>query len=217
LHFSPAHLYDDRTFQGEDMARPALKNVSTTALQAELERRVSKLAGLLKLKEQVDRDIAALQSLAGRFGKVVAAEAPAKPVRKYRRRKAKVAKVVARKKGKRGTYAQTAPDFIIGLLAGGKTLTTAELKTAWKDAGRGSKVDNALTGLVKTGLVKRAKVKNGQGSKYCLAAGRPAVGKKPAVAKKGKKTFTCPTCKQTFASGMLLGSHYRAEPTHRRK
>ena len=49
------------------MPRPALAKVSTTALQAELERRVSKLASLLNIRERVDRDIAKLQALAGQF------------------------------------------------------------------------------------------------------------------------------------------------------
>ena len=49
------------------MPRPALKNVSTAALQAELARRAAQLAKLLKLKEQVDRDIAELQGIAGQL------------------------------------------------------------------------------------------------------------------------------------------------------
>ena len=79
-------------------------------------------------------------------------------------------------------------------------------------------MDNALTILVKAGTVNRAKVKDGQGSEYSMA--RKQVAKKTAtkpVAKKGKKTFTCPTCKKVFGSGMMLGSHYKAEPTHRHK
>lgn len=194
------------------MPRPSLTNVSTAALQAEIERRISKLADLLKLRDDVDRQIADLEALAGRFGQAVAVKAPSK--------------MVVRNKGKRGSYAQTAPEFVLSLLAGGKVLTTADLKAAWAKSGRGSKVDNALTGLVKSGQVERSKVKGGQGSTYSLAAGREAVGKKPAakaaaarpVAKRGgKRTFACPTCKQKFASGMQLGVHYKAEPAHRAK
>ena len=39
------------------MARPALKNVSTASLQAELQRRAAHLGKLLKLKQQVDTRI----------------------------------------------------------------------------------------------------------------------------------------------------------------
>lgn len=193
------------------MPRPTLAKVSTAALQAEIERRVSKLADLLKLRDDVDRQIADLKALAGRFGQAVAAEAPAKPVRKYRRGKVKVAKVVAPKKGKRGKYGQTAQQFVLDLLAG-KTLTSTELTAAWAEAGRKGRVDNALTSLFKAGTIKRAKIKDGQGSNYSLAG---AVA--PPVAKKGKRTFTCPTCKKTFGNGPMLGDHYKAEPTHRKK
>ena len=203
------------------MPRPtALSKVSTAALQTELERRISQLASLLNIRERVDRDIAELQALAGQFGKVVAAEAPVKPVRKYRRRKAKATKVVAQPvvvKGKRGQYDLTATEFVLDLLKG-HSLTSSELTAAWAKAGRKGRVDNALTILVKAGTISRAKVTDGQGSEYSLA-GKP-VAKKPAakpVAKKGKKTFTCPTCKKVFGSGPMLGAHYTTEPAHRRK
>ena len=75
------------------MPRPTkLSGVSTTSLQAEIERRVSKLAGLLKLRDQVDKDIAALQSLTGHFGKGVAAKATRMKVGRRRGRKAKAGK-----------------------------------------------------------------------------------------------------------------------------
>lgn len=40
-----------------------------------------------------------------------------------------------------------------------------------------------------------------------------AKAEKPAT----KRTFACPTCKQVFASGVIVGQHYKAEPTHRVK
>ena len=205
------------------MPRPALANVSTTALQAEIERRVSKLAGLLKLRDEVDQQIADLKTLAGQFGKAVAAEAPVvKPVRKYRRRKAKVvkavAKTVATAKGKVGQYAQTATEFILGLLAGGKVLTSKELQAAWTKAGRKGKVSKTLGELVADKKLARKKIRGHKGSNYVAGS---AVAAKPMVkqttAKKGKKTFTCPTCKKVYASGPMLGGHYKAEPTHRQK
>ena len=190
------------------MPRPALKNVSTASLQAELERRAAKLGKLLKLKEQVDRDIAELQALAGQFGKVVAAEAPAKPVRRRRRRKAKTAKVVAKPvtkmKGKREWHDQTAEQFVLDLLEG-KTLTSAELTAAWTKAGRNGKVDNALTRLFKAGTIKRVKIKDGQGSNYRLAGAvaKPVVVK-PA-AKKPRKRKTYSVTADEFVLGLLKG------------
>ena len=48
-------------------------------------------------------------------------------------------------------------------------------------------------------------------------AEKPAVAK-PTVKSKGKKpSFVCKTCKQSFAGGRALGSHYDANPTHRIK
>ena len=47
---------------------------------------------------------------------------------------------------------------------------------------------------------------------------REKARKKAAVKHRTKKrTFACPTCKQAFASGVALGAHYKAEPSHRAK
>jgi hypothetical protein len=179
------------------------------------------LGKLLRLKEQVDKDDAELQALAGQFGQAVAAETPVvKPVRRYRRRKAKMVKVVgelvvvkaAAKKDKRSQYDQTADQYVLGLFAGGKVLTSAELGEAWATAGRKGAVAKTLGKLVAEEKLARRKIKDGQGSNYSLVG---AVAK--PVAKKGKKTFTCPTCKKVYASGPMLGGHYKAEPTHRLK
>ena len=214
------------------MARPALKNVSTASLTAELARRAAHLGKLLKIRDQVDKDIADLKSIAGQFG-ATAAAAPVKLVRTYRRRKAKVVKAVAKavakvakavaKKGKRGVFKQTGEEMILHYLAQ-EPLTSGELAALWKDAGRGGTVANELTRLVKLGRIKRTKVKGVKGSRYSVGGGKAGVAKpvakKPTAklaAKKGKKTFTCPTCKAVFRSGPMLGVHYKAQPTHRVK
>ena len=278
------------------MPRPALKNVSTASLQAELQRRASTLGKLLKLKEQVDKDIAELQGIAGQFGAAVAV-----PAAKVGRKRGRLAKVVAKpvvvKKGKRGHFQVNAQTFVFDLLKG-RSLTTRELIARWRRAGRGSKVDNVLTQLVKSGQVKREKIAGEQGSNYSLAgtvakpaavkpagkksgqyaqtagefvlgllkgktlttqqlaeawkkAGRggtvdnplsaltkagklkretlghkkgsnyslagSAGGQAKPAGKKGKRTFACRTCKKVFASGMMLGGHYKAQPAHRQK
>ena len=77
----------------------------------------------------------------------------------------KVAKKAA-KRGKRGTYKKTADEFVLGLFAGGKKLTTAQIGAKWRQAKRGSKPDNALTKLVKQQKVKRENIEGGRGSTY---------------------------------------------------
>ena len=74
-----------------------------------------------------------------------------------------------RRRRRRGTFKQTAEQLVLSLLQGGKALTTAELTAAWKRAGRGGKVDNTLTKLVKSKKIKRRKVQGGRGSRYTLA------------------------------------------------
>lgn len=159
------------------MPRPsALSKVSTAALHAELERRVGKLAELLKLREDLDAQIAALTAVAGQFAPA-AAEAPVKPVRRKRRKAGMVAKAVAspvaaepaaKTRTVRKTYAVTADEFVLGLLKG-KTLTTRQLGEAWKNAGRGGPVDAQLSRLVKLGKLNRKPLGGKLGSNYSLA------------------------------------------------
>ena len=78
----------------------------------------------------------------------------------------KTAAKKATKRGKRGTYKKTADEFVLGLFAGGKKLTTAQIGAKWRQAKRGSKPDNALTKLVKQQKVKRENIEGGRGSTY---------------------------------------------------
>ena len=87
----------------------------------------------------------------------------------------------AKRRKKRGVFKVTGEQLILDLLArhqsgrgvgglaGGKTLTTAEISKAWKAEGRGGKAGNALTRLVKAKKLKRTPTKGGQGSNYVLA------------------------------------------------
>lgn len=180
--------------------RASITNVSTAELRAEVQRRVNMLSDLLELRDDVDRQIAELTALAGQSVAPVALAASAAPT-------------VAGKKRKRrgpGTYEVTAPEFIVSLLAGGKKLTTAQVKAAWKDAGRGGRPDNALTKLFKEGRIERTEIKGGQGSMYSLAgaAAKPAGTKaaKSVVAKKvarksAKKTY--PVTAEQFIIDLL--------------
>ena len=96
------------------------------------------------------------------------------PAVRRRRRKAgrpkggttkKVAQRAA-KRDKRGTYKKTAEEFVLGLMTGGKTLTTAQIGAKWRQAGRGGKPDNALTKLVEQKKVKRRNIQGARGSTY---------------------------------------------------
>ncbi len=78
------------------------------------------------------------------------------------------AKTGGRKRG-RGSFSETAEEFVLNLLKGGKSLTTKEINVAWKQAGRGGSSDNTLTKLAKAGALKRTKIKDGRGSKYQTA------------------------------------------------
>ena len=59
--------------------------------------------------------------------------------------------------------------MILGLLGGGKSLSTAEINAAWKKEGRGGTADNTLTKLVKDSKLKRESVEGQRGSIYTVA------------------------------------------------
>lgn len=137
------------------MARKSnIEVLSIGEIEAEIERRRAKLPELIEQRDRLNEEIAVLQSLGGN-----------KPASRKKTKGKRGKKKAAGKRRKR--YDQTADEFVLGLLKG-KTLTTAELNAAWDKAGRGGKVDNVLTKLVKSGQVKRSKL-DGQGSNYALA------------------------------------------------
>ena len=206
------------------MPRPtALSKVSTASLQAEIERRVSKLTDLLKMREDLNRQIADLNVLAGQFGQSVAAPAPVveepKPlVKRRRRRKAKTAKVaiepvlakpVAMTTGKLGQYDQTAEQFLLGLFVGGKVLTSADLWKAWTTAGRKGTAAKTLGKLVAERKLARRKIRGKKGSNYSLSnsAGSQAetVAIKPVVKRAAKKPGQYAQTADQFVLGLLKG------------
>jgi hypothetical protein len=72
------------------------------------------------------------------------------------------------KRRKRGQFAETAEQFILGLVTG-KGRTTGEVGKAWQAVGRGGKADTTLGQLVAAGKIKRDKLGGRQGSLYTLA------------------------------------------------
>ncbi len=88
-----------------------------------------------------------------------------------RRKKGKkaAAKKAAKKKAGRRKFAKTAEQFVLDLLTGGKTMTTAQINAKWKQAKRSGSADNTLSLLAKNGKLKREKIEDGQGSRYSAA------------------------------------------------
>lgn len=85
--------------------------------------------------------------------------------------KKRVTKKKDGKKGRRrgrGSYSQTADEFVLGLV-GSKPLTTKAINDAWSAAGRKGKADNTLTKLTKAGQIKRKNIKGASGSEYTAA------------------------------------------------
>jgi chorismate mutase len=190
------------------MPRAALSTVSLKQLVAEIERRKTKLANLVAERDRLAGQIEELQALAGQ-PPPVAAPAPkaAKPGRKLR--------------AKRATGKPLA-DYVREALAGSKGLSLAEIEAKVRKAGyptKAKKLYGPISKVVATGFnrVGRGIYALLGGAKAAVAAPKPAVAKPAAKAKKGKRTFSCPTCKKVFASGMMVGAHYKAEPSHRKK
>lgn len=142
------------------MPRPALARLPIEVLQAELARRAAKanrqLKKLLKQRAKLDAQIAGLEALAGGA------------LADRRGRRAKAVKAAPKGRRKRGTFSQTAEQFILDLVAGDGA-TTAEINKKWTAAGRGGRADTALNRLFKAKKVKREKIKGAKGSIYTAA------------------------------------------------
>ncbi len=78
-------------------------------------------------------------------------------------------KTTKKKAIKRRSFSKTADEFILGLLKGGKTLTTAAINGRWKQARRGGTADNTLSKLTKDGMLKKEQIEGARGSRYSLA------------------------------------------------
>jgi hypothetical protein len=82
---------------------------------------------------------------------------------------AKKAPAAKPKRAGRGSYKQSAEEYILSLLAGGKKLTTSQVVGQWRQTKRGGKADNALSKLSKANVIKRQNIKGSRGSVYSLA------------------------------------------------
>ena len=138
----------------------------------------SQLAKLVKQLQAERRDhaaaIAAIDASCAQLGITLgpAKRGPGRPKGSVRKPAAKPGPkpaAKAPKRRKRGTYKETAEQFVLGLLAGGKTLKTAQIVAKWRQTKRGGKADNTLSKLTAAKKVKRANIKGARGSQYTLA------------------------------------------------
>jgi hypothetical protein len=123
------------------------------------------LSSLVKQRQEHLDALASIDAVFARYG---INPAKASPVAANVGPTAMAAAPVAEKKRRRRLRV-SGTKFILGALAGGKTLTTAQISTEWKKANRPGKADQPIWALVKAKKIKRAPVKNGQGSQYTLA------------------------------------------------
>ena len=70
---------------------------------------------------------------------------------------------------KRGSFTQTGEDSVFDFVKAKGPVTAAEVNQHWSGEGRGGKADNALSKLVKTGRLKRNRVKGERGGTYSAA------------------------------------------------
>lgn len=113
--------------------------------------------------ERIDREFAA----AG-IGAPAPAGRPGRKPGKATTKKAKTGKRGGRRK--RGVFAQTGEESVLGFVRAHGKPTAGEVNQHWVGEGRGGKADNALGKLVKEGKLKRVKTKGERGSRYAVTA-----------------------------------------------
>jgi hypothetical protein len=77
--------------------------------------------------------------------------------------------VAPTQKPRRRKFKMTSDQFVLSLLDTPKS--TSEIVALWKQSGRGGRVDNSLTRLVRDEIVRREPMTDGRGSRYSRASG----------------------------------------------
>jgi hypothetical protein len=118
----------------------------------------------LRAQRQAHLDaLAEIDALFAKFG--ISAATTVRQGRKPGRPAGVTAAIAPKKRRKRGHFAQTAQEFVLGLVKS-KSMTTAQVNAAWKEAGRGATANTTLSTLVKGKKIKKNKVKGIKGSSY---------------------------------------------------
>jgi hypothetical protein len=122
---------------------------------------------LIALKRDVDRRLASIAERLKQVG-MMGGKPGRKPGRqpKVQRAMAPVAKTA---KVKKGMFNESASEMILGLLKGGKALSTTAINAAWKKAGRAGTASVTLSHMAKAGKVKREDLKGTRANNYRLA------------------------------------------------
>lgn len=198
------------------MPRAALSNVSVTQLVAELTKRQARLAGLIQQRDALNARIEELEGLARPGAPAQGRKVAAKGKKAPRRATGKPLAEYVRKALAAAPKGLSIADLEKKILAAGyptsaeriyKQIGTVLAKGGFQRVGRGIYV-------LKCGAkAARKAAKTAKAAKPVAKAKKPAKAAKPAK----KRTFACPTCKKVFASGMMLGGHYKTEPSHRAK
>ena len=126
------------------------------------ERLARLIADLCSQRQDHARAIAEIDDTASKFG-IKLDGAP------KRGRPAGSSAAPKRRRRKRGTFKETAEQFVLNYVTANPDATTAQIGKAWQAAKRGGKPDNALTKLTKAKQLKRTKVAGGRGSIYRVA------------------------------------------------
>ncbi len=104
-----------------------------------------------------------------KVGRPKMAKKVAKNGRRKKGSKKAAAKKPTKKKASRRKFSKTANDFVLDLLKGGKTMTTAQINSKWKQAKRSGAADNTLSAMAKDGKVKRENIEGKRGSTFSAA------------------------------------------------
>jgi hypothetical protein len=93
-------------------------------------------------------------------GKAAAAAAPAPAVDGRKKR--------AGRRRKRGKFATSGEDSILGFISSNKNPSTQDVNKHWKGEGRGGSADNTLSKLVREKRLKRSSIEGQRGSTYAV-------------------------------------------------
>jgi hypothetical protein len=104
----------------------------------------------------------------GKRGRKPAAEAAPKAGKRGRKpgRVAKAGAGKGKRGGRGGKFEVTGDQLILDFVRSKGGATTEEIRKHWESSGRRGKAENNLTGLVKSGQLKRIKLEGKPGSRY---------------------------------------------------
>ena len=120
------------------------------------------IADLQRQRDQHGAAIAQIDQAFARFGvKPGALRRPARPKGSGRVKE-------SNGRRKRRKFSKTADQFVLGLLKGGRKLSTRDINVRWKRGRRGGSADNTLMKLVKDKQIQREAIKDAHGSNYSL-------------------------------------------------